>query len=113
MSKNLEDECDCGFDTFPCHDGSGCVALGEVCDRLFDCTDGSDECIYQSYLSCTHEMMLTGHMQAEQMCRLWNEVPCKCNSTSKSFVMRSHEKVVNCSEGCDFHCNRTTKLITN
>ena len=52
VSVDLMDECDCGTDNFLCHDGSGCLALPQVCDQIIDCFDLSHECSCLSLLNC-------------------------------------------------------------
>ena len=54
FSECLSDECGCakGLETFYCGDGSGCIAIGQVCDGERDCVDGSDECVCDDYVNC-------------------------------------------------------------
>ena len=56
-SSCLQDECGCDDEVFWCGDGSGCVALSQVCDSRPDCLDASDECICQSYQSCRSDVV--------------------------------------------------------
>ena len=57
FSECLSDECGCakGLETFYCGDGSGCIAIGQVCDGVRDCLDGSDECVCNDYINCVED----------------------------------------------------------
>ena len=75
VSVDLLDECDCGSDVFLCHDGSGCLAQAQVCDKVVDCTDGSDECVCLSYLNC--EERFSFETLDIHFCTPWK--PNQCN----------------------------------
>ena len=58
-SSCLTDECGChGDETFKCADGSGCIALHQVCDSRPDCPDVSDECACHEFRSCLRPIRL-------------------------------------------------------
>lgn len=45
FDESDEEDCTevCTEDQFRCVDGSGCIPLSKVCDRMNDCDNGSDE----------------------------------------------------------------------
>ena len=83
VSVCASDECECGdsSEVFYCSDGSGCIALAQVCDGQADCLDASDECVCDSYLNCEKERNHAFCKQADR-----RSLNCGLDSYQKSKI---------------------------
>ena len=87
FSQCVTDECNCGNDVFHCRNGRECVSLPQVCDRRFDCSDGSDECGCLQYLNCASQ---TKYLQPIRLCDLSSRAR-KCDNETVLEVFKPIE----------------------